>query len=71
MDEYAREQLADLAEDVICVMKTGDISGWLYVQDDNLSGPPFAVLVAETPDELVDMVVTLFGEMGFTRIRNR
>jgi hypothetical protein len=71
MDEYAREQLAELAEDVICVMKTDDISGWLYVQDENASGPPFAMLVAETPDELVDMVVTLFGEMESPRMRNR
>tara|TARA_B100001059_G_scaffold233702_1_gene274399 strand:+ start:267 stop:479 length:213 start_codon:yes stop_codon:yes gene_type:complete len=63
MDEQAREQLADLAEDVITVMQSGDITGWLYVQDDNLTSPPCAMLVAETPDELLELVVTLFNEM--------
>ena len=63
MDDFAREELADLAEDVITVMNAGDISGWLYVQDDNLVGPPFAMLVAQTPSELIEMVVTLFDEM--------
>jgi hypothetical protein len=70
MDDYAKEQLADLAEDVITVMQSGDITGWLYVQDDNLTAPPFAVVVAETPSELLDMVATLFGEMDAASTRN-
>ena len=71
MDDYAREQLAELAEDVVCVMKAGDISGWLYVQEENLCEPPFAMLVAETPEELFELVATLIGEMGSEQIRNR
>ena len=57
MDSYVKEQLADLAEDVVAVMQSGNISGWLYVQDDNIAGPPCAMLVAETPVELLELVV--------------
>ena len=69
MDDYARSQLADLAEDVITVMQSGDISGWLYVQDDNLTTPPCAMLAAETPDELLELVAALFEEMDSIRTR--
>ena len=51
--------LADLSEDAISIMNDHEVSGFMYVQEDTLSRPPCAFVAAESPEELLQLLMSL------------
>ena len=51
--------LADLSEDAISIMNDHEVSGFMYIQEDNMSKPPCAFVAAESPEEVLQLLMSL------------
>ena len=51
--------LADLSEDAISIMNDCEVSGFMYVQEDAMGKPPCAFVAAESPEELLQLLMSL------------